>query len=54
MYRDAFISVKVGDKEIQKRKKRVVAPGEMEAVVLVPKQFENIDASEITISIVGE
>lgn len=54
VYRDAFISVKVGDKEIQKRKKRVVAPGEMEAVVLVPKQFENIDASEITISIVGE
>jgi len=54
VYRDAFISVKVGDKEIQKRKKRIVAPGEMEAVVLVPKQFENIDASEITISIVGE
>lgn len=54
VYRDAFITVKVGDEVLQKRKKRVLAPGEMESVVLVPKQFENLDGSEITISVEGE
>lgn len=54
VYRDAFVSVKVGDEVIQKRKKRILAPGEMESVILVPKQFENINGNEITISIEGE
>lgn len=54
VYRDAFVSVKVGDQVISKRKKRVLAPGEMESVILVPRLFENIEAQDITISIEGE
>lgn len=54
VYRDVFVSVKVGDHVISKIKKRVVAPGEMESIMLVPKQFEDVVGQEITISIEGE
>lgn len=53
VYRDAFISVKVGDTEIQKRQKRVLSPGEMESVMLVPKQLEGL-SGDIRISIERE
>lgn len=53
VYRDAEVVVKVGDVEVQRRKKRVLAPGEMESVILVPKQLEGLEGNEVTISIEG-
>lgn len=54
VYRDVFITVKVGDHVIAKQKKRILAPGEMESVILVPKLFEGVEGEEIMISVEGE
>lgn len=51
VYRDAQVVVRVGDQEIQRRKKRVLAPGEMESIILVPKQVQEAEGNEVTISI---
>lgn len=51
VYRDASVVVKVGEHEVQRRKKRVLAPGEMESVILVPKQLQDLEGDQVTISI---
>lgn len=54
VYRDAKIVTKVGDTVISELKKRVLSPGEMEQVILVPKKFEGVEGDNITISVVEE
>ena len=52
VYKNAFVCVYCGDECVQRRKKRVLAPGEMEQVVLTDRLFaENPGLSEITIKI---
>lgn len=52
VYRDRFISVKLDDKEIIRRKRPVMAPGEMEDIKLEKaKLHENPGTKRITISI---
>ncbi len=55
VYKDAFVSVYFDDERIAHKKKRVIAPGEMEQVVLTGKQLsEHPDLQTITIKIEGE
>lgn len=54
VYRDVFVSVTVNDRVISRIKKRVVAPGEMESVILVPKLFEEVEGDVIRIGIEAE
>lgn len=55
VYKDAFVSVYFDDTRVQHKKKRVIAPGEMEQVVLTRKQLsEHPDLQTITIKIEGE
>jgi len=50
VYKDRYISVYYGDKRVAHRKKKVLAPGEMEQVVLKKDSFgEYPDLSEIVI-----
>lgn len=50
VYQDRFITVLYDDKVISKRKKKVLAPGEMEQVILKKESFaEYPDLSKITI-----
>lgn len=41
VYKDCFISVYYGDERVSKRKKKVLAPGEMEQVILKKDSFKN-------------
>ena len=41
VYKDRFISVYYGDERVSKRKKNVLAPGEMEQVILKKDSFKN-------------
>lgn len=41
VYKDRFISVYYGDERVSKRKKKVLAPGEMEQVILKKDSFKN-------------
>ena len=41
VYKDRFISVYSGDERVSKRKKKVLAPGEMEQVILKKDSFKN-------------
>ena len=41
VYKDRFISVYYGDERVSKRKKKVLAPGEMEQVILKKDNFKN-------------
>ncbi len=55
VYRDRFVSVFVGDERIMHRKKRVLAPGEMEEVVLRRADLlERVDAGHIVIRLEEE
>ncbi len=55
VYKDAYVSVYFDDTRVQHKKKRVIAPGEMEQVVLTRKQLsEHPDLQTITIKIEGE
>ncbi len=50
VYKDRFITVYYDDKQVQKRKKRVMAPGEMEQVILKKDSFKDYpDIKKITI-----
>ena len=50
VYQNRYITVYYDDKVISKRKKKVLAPGEMEQVVLKKESFaEYPDLSKITI-----
>ena len=54
VYRDAFVSVYFDDVRVQHRKKRIIAPGEMEQIVLTKKQMsEYPDVKTITVKIEG-
>ena len=55
VYKDAYVSVYFDDTRVQHKKKRVIAPGEMEQVILMSKQLsEHPDLQTITIKIEGE
>lgn len=55
VYKDAYVSVYFDDTRVQHKKKRVIAPGEMEQVILTRKQLsEHPDLQTITIKIEGE
>lgn len=41
VYKDRYISVYYGDERVSKRKKKVLAPGEMEQVILKKDSFKN-------------
>ena len=50
VYKDRFISVYYGDERVSKRKKKVLAPGEMEQVILKKDSFKNYpDLAKIVI-----
>ena len=50
VYKDRFISVYYGDERVSKRKKKVLAPGEMEQVILKKDSFKNyLDLEKIVI-----
>ena len=52
VYRDRYVSVYLGDERVQHRKKRVLAPGEMEQVTLKRAQLvEASDIEQITITL---
>ena len=52
VYKDAFVSVYFDDTRVQHKKKRVIAPGEMEQIVLTRKQLdENPELKTITVKI---
>ena len=55
VYKDSYISVYIGDVRIQHRKKRIIAPGEMEQVILQKKQLAQYpDADTVTLRIENE
>ena len=52
VYRDRYVSVYLGEERVQHRKKRVLAPGEMEQVTLKRAQLaETSDIEQITITL---
>ena len=52
VYKDAFVSVYFDGERVQHKKKRVIAPGEMEQIVLTRKQLdENHELKTITVKI---
>ena len=52
VYKDKAIAVYFGDRQVQKRRKQVMAPGEMEQVVLKKDELSNYpDIADITIKI---
>jgi pyruvate/2-oxoglutarate dehydrogenase complex dihydrolipoamide dehydrogenase (E3) component len=55
VYRDRYVSVYVGNERVQHRKKRVLAPGEMEEVVLKRADLERLaDATEVVVKLEEE
>ena len=55
VYKDSFVSVYFDDERVQHRKKRIMAPGEMEQVVLQKKQLAQYPAlNTITVKIESE
>ena len=55
VYKDAYVSVYVGVERVQHRKKRIIAPGEMEQVILQKKLLEQYpDADTVTVKIENE
>ena len=55
VYKDAYVSVYIGGTRVQHKKKRIIAPGEMEQIVLQRKQLEQYpDADTVTVRIERE
>ena len=54
VYKDAFVSVYLGDERVQHKKKRVMAPGEMEQIILLKKQLTASSADAVTVCIESE
>ncbi|MBP3874987.1 MAG: FAD-dependent oxidoreductase [Lachnospiraceae bacterium] len=55
VYKDSFVSVYFDDERVQHRKKRIMAPGEMEQIILQKKKLaEYPDLKTITIKIEAE
>ena len=54
VYKDSYVSVYFDETRIRHQKKRILAPGEMEQVILLKKQLdENPDLKTITVKIEG-
>lgn len=52
VYKDAFVSVYFDDERVQHKKKRIMAPGEMEQIVLTRKQLDEYpELQTITVKI---
>ena len=52
VYKDACVSVYIGENRVQHKKKRIIAPGEMEQIVLQKKQLRQYpDADTVTVKI---
>ena len=49
IYKNCFVSVYFGDTRVQHRKKTVLAPGEMEQIVLKKADLENAEFETITV-----
>ena len=55
VYKDAYVSVYIGGTRVQHKKKRIIAPGEMEQIILQKKQLAQYpDADTITVRIESE
>ena len=55
VYKDSFVSVYFDDERVQHRKKRIMAPGEMEQIILQKKKLaEYPDLKTITVKIEAE
>ena len=55
VYKDSFVSVYFDDERVQHRKKRIMAPGEMEQIILQKKKLADYpDLKTITIKIESE
>ena len=55
VYKDAYVSVYIGGTRVQHKKKRIIAPGEMEQIILQKKQLEQYpDADTVTVRIERE
>lgn len=54
IYKNSFISVYFGDQCVQHRKKTVMAPGEMEQVLLKKADLQNIDFDTVTVTVEAE
>ncbi|MBQ3329547.1 MAG: FAD-dependent oxidoreductase [Ruminococcus sp.] len=54
VYKDAYVSVYFDDERVQHKKKRIIAPGEMEQIVLTKRSFdEHPDLQTVTVKIEG-
>ena len=54
VYKDAYVSVYFDDERVQHKKKRIIAPGEMEQIVLIKRSFdEHPDLQTVTVKIEG-
>ncbi len=51
IYRDAYVTVTSGDKVLYKKKKRKLAPGEMENVAIKLDDIVSLEANEITVKL---
>ena len=49
VYKDAFVSVYIGDERVQHKKKRIIAPGEMEQIILQKKQLDKYPEADTVI-----
>lgn len=54
VFKNKYISVYFDGKRLVHRKKQILAPGEMENVVIKKSDIENSDASEILITLEDE
>lgn len=55
IYKNCYIAVYLGKKQLMRRKKQIVVPGEMESIVLLREQLsEPVDAEELVVSIEEE
>lgn len=53
IYKNKYLCVYLGDKQIIRRKKQILAPGEMESIVLKKEDLLNCDFDTITITLEG-
>ena len=54
VYKNAYIRVMDGEKELIKQKKRILTPGEMAELILKPEVVKGLSGADVTVSIVKE
>ena len=55
VYKDSYVSVFFDDERVQHRKKRIMAPGEMEQIIIQKKKLQEYpDIRTITVKIEAE